>query len=519
MELFVINIKMNGELQTRMMEKKLLRREKIIFLIAAILILTYRIVILFKFSFIMIDDDQAIMWYGTAAFAHFDFYEPCFFGQAYGNMIESLLAVPLYWLNVPLKIALPISTLIFTTLPFAYLCVKSIKNNKMVTAYVMLIIYSAMSYEWDILTSVPRAFMGGFIFGIIGCILINEEGKWYKYFIGSYLVYLGYIMTNTVIALAGMAYLALVLHNKINMNFIKKKLPGLFVGNLLGYITAYLIKFFYIKNSEYNLHPAFDMNISIDALKDSVWNLRNILNWFTPVNIGIIWIVIILLIIGVCIYKRIYRTLIMLLVSLIGLMTILSMNKINDYTGDNLMYGQLRMLLFVPYMIALIIYLCSYYNKKMYDEKIVYKVCVLIGIGILIILIIKGSIIRKQLVLDNDYLYESYIVHLQKSDGLIENAKKTGEIALQNNCDVVIEIDDNRAFGYVCGALNYNKFIQYNSIYDRRTWVYQQLQQPAKYRCLLVWYSDENGLSTRIVDIENISVVDWISENYGNTRR
>ena len=65
----------------------------------------------------------------------------------------------------------------------------------MVAAYIILFVYGAMSYDWDVLTSIPRAFVGGFIFGVIGGVLINEEGKWYKYLIASYCIYLGYIIT------------------------------------------------------------------------------------------------------------------------------------------------------------------------------------------------------------------------------------------------------------------------------------------------------------------------------------
>ena len=108
--------------------------------------MVYRGAILFKYSFYYVDDDQALMWYGTVSFAHFDFHEPCFFGQSYGSMIESLLAVPFYFLHIPLKVALPVSTLIFTTLPFLYLGIKSLENNRMVAAYIILFVYGAKEH-------------------------------------------------------------------------------------------------------------------------------------------------------------------------------------------------------------------------------------------------------------------------------------------------------------------------------------------------------------------------------------
>ena len=70
------------------MEDKQLKLEKVIFAMLFILIMIYRVAILFKYSFYYVDDDQALMWYGTVSFAHFEFHEPCFFGQSYGSMIE-----------------------------------------------------------------------------------------------------------------------------------------------------------------------------------------------------------------------------------------------------------------------------------------------------------------------------------------------------------------------------------------------------------------------------------------------
>ena len=57
-------------------------------------------------------------------------------------------------------------------------------------------------------------------------------------------------------------------------------------------------------------------------------------------------------------------------------------------------------------------------------------------------------------------MYNSEVINLQQSDDLIENAREAGRIAVENNCDVVIQVDGNKAFGYICSALNYKKFIQ-----------------------------------------------------------
>lgn len=483
-----------------------------------IVVVLYRIAILVKYSFAYVDDDQAIMWYGTAAFAHFEFHEPCFFGQSYGSMIESLLAVPLYLMHVPLKMALPIATLILTISPFVYLCLKNLRNNRLLSAYIILFIFASMSYERDFLTSVPRSFVGGFIFGIIGCVLINEDGKCYKYLVGSYLICLGYIITNTVIALAGMAYFAIILYNKIDVNFVKKRVPALITGNVVGLITNYCIKRFYINNPEYNLHPSYNSSISFSILRGNINNLVEILGWFNFAGIGIISIILILIVIFITIYKKQYKSLIMIVISFLGFMAILSLNKMEDFEQGILLFSKLRMLLFVPYMIALIVYLCFYYQKDTLVESRIHKYRIFVLVSFMVILISKTGIVIKEFFSENSIIYNPTVVNLLQTDNVVENAKNVGILATENNCDIVIQIDDNRAFGYVCGAINYNKFIQYNAQYDRRTWIYDEMKQVGNYRCMLVEYDMQEGLSTEIVELTNCSVVEWLYNNKKLTR-
>lgn len=56
------------------MKDKQIKIEKTIFYMLLLLVMVYRGVILFKYSFYYVDDDQALMWYGTVSFAHFDFH-------------------------------------------------------------------------------------------------------------------------------------------------------------------------------------------------------------------------------------------------------------------------------------------------------------------------------------------------------------------------------------------------------------------------------------------------------------
>lgn len=150
------------------------KKEKKIFILFTVIIMSYRIYILFRYGRYYIDDDQALMWYGTAVFGHFLFPEPMFFGQAYGSMFESLIAVPFYWLHIPLYYAVPLATILIGGFPFFYLGIKALKKGRMDISYFILFLFLAMSLEWDILTSIPRSFISGFPFVVVGMDFVLE---------------------------------------------------------------------------------------------------------------------------------------------------------------------------------------------------------------------------------------------------------------------------------------------------------------------------------------------------------
>ena len=139
--------------------------------ICVLSVFVYRLIIIADYALKYVDDDQALMWYGTAAAGRFAIREPHFLGQAYGSMIESFVAVPFYWLGIPLNISLPLATFIIWFFPFVYLGIKLLKKNSFF-AFIIPLIGLVFSWEYDILTAVPRAFIGGFWLAFIGIALL-----------------------------------------------------------------------------------------------------------------------------------------------------------------------------------------------------------------------------------------------------------------------------------------------------------------------------------------------------------
>ena len=141
---------------------------RIIFVCMWIALIVWRIYMLVAYCYRYVDDDQAIMWYGTVHFAHGFFPEPCFFGQDYNTMLESLLAVPLYLCGWPLNYALPSVTTVLCIIAFAYCSIDCLKRGRTTAAFMVLFLFALTNWQWDLLTSIPRSFIPGFPFALIG---------------------------------------------------------------------------------------------------------------------------------------------------------------------------------------------------------------------------------------------------------------------------------------------------------------------------------------------------------------
>lgn len=66
-----------------MKDKRIFNGNKIIYWIIFSLIIIYRFILLTKFAFSYVDEDQATLWCQTVKMANFSYMEPHFLGQSY----------------------------------------------------------------------------------------------------------------------------------------------------------------------------------------------------------------------------------------------------------------------------------------------------------------------------------------------------------------------------------------------------------------------------------------------------
>ena len=122
------------------------------------------------------------------------------------------------------------------------------KENHKITSCCILVLYLAMGWKWDILTSIPRNLTGGFPFAVMGIYLLVNQKK-QNVFVGTLFTCLGAIITNNAAIISIMGFLYYFLSIRFDRKNIMKFSGGIVVACLI-YV---LIKNFYIVNSDFSL--------------------------------------------------------------------------------------------------------------------------------------------------------------------------------------------------------------------------------------------------------------------------
>lgn len=116
------------------------------------------------FGFQYTDIDQVLQWEGALDYAAGIFREPYFYGQNYNYMVESLVAVPLIWLKIPVHMAVPTASSFLAIFPFVVLALFFYRRKLYFWSYLTLIFPLFLPLEYNFLTTMPRGFMQAGLF-------------------------------------------------------------------------------------------------------------------------------------------------------------------------------------------------------------------------------------------------------------------------------------------------------------------------------------------------------------------
>ncbi len=481
-------------------------------------IILYRFYILLRYNIHWTDVDQILMWYGAKLFSTLTFPEPCFFGQPYGSMADSLVAVPLVWLKVPYYIALPLASHFITAFPFFYIARKLSKKGKNSEAFFALVLYFCMGWKWDLLASVPRGITGGLLLSVIGGIIMNEEGSNSRRFLGAFLAAFGAVITNSAGALAVVAYLYFMMNIKQN----KKALSAVFWGGITAVVFFIMIKNFYEINSDFALFGKYRTNwFSYKFLGRNMLVMADLLGTFLflqPVKAG--GVIFFLLNAAAIIYlvKSGQKKIALLYItSIIVFLVFCSYRKSREF-DESFLFSQERMFLFIPYLLLLIFYFWSKEGnllnntilKKLADKNILIF-SILVSVTVIKILSLEFELNDK-----NSSLYISGACQTCRPSVVIEDARTELTFAEENNCDVIIVKDGSASITYAMDAFaDNNKITVYHTRLYRPAWSYHKLQHIKPHKVLCIDYEKKTH---EIFEIKDTSVIRWLADNWEHVR-
>ncbi|MBO6299252.1 MAG: hypothetical protein J6N53_10435 [Lachnospiraceae bacterium] len=431
-------------------------------------------------------------------------------------MVEALLAVPLYLCNWPLHIALPTVTTVLCLTPFIYYIVAMIHRKNWQQAWIILLLLAGMGWQWDAVTSLPRALIGGFPFAVIGVFLINEENsnRW-KGFLGAFLCVVGVMITATTISVVGIGGVYWLLQNRKQTAPIPSLLAGSVLGGILysGQILFYRL---------YPEHALYSMDKGTSSLAVLMYNIR-----FLPERLaefcfaGRVGVVLIPILIGYALYRlfkaKHYRLLIISLLAILGSVYMISFYRTMQFYENSILFGQLRTILYMSFLALTILGLAG--MNKHYENGITmkkYMVFPVLLIGMLCWKVITYSDAVKD---ENSALYNGQLVNIYSVEKMEKDAEKMVNLAHAVNADVMVTVSYARFFAYASKALYYDDPVEfYIPDCDRRLWVYQKMKERGNYRMVLFSLPVSDSMYIDLIELSDDSPVAYFEREFGLVR-
>lgn len=440
-------------------------KKYIIWGLAVSSIAIYRLFIFFMYSIHTTDIDQVVLWLYTAAAGHFDYLWPYFPGQMYGSGLEAILAVPFYWLGMPVYMGLPLTTIILWAIPFLLSSFILLKKNKYISSYLILLVFILSTIQVDILSSIPRIFIAGFATAFIGAIILHEYSKNSKaIFVAIILFFIAYLNSQISITISLISALYWVLDN---YKELKKYLSAIISSVCIGSLLIFNFAFLFPRNHEYEIVYAVgtDSVVNINAIKSNLGMIGKTLSDYSIVsffNIPIMLIAIFVSLFVVSIIKKEYKCFVVSLCSVIGTLCFFALTRTLAYT-DLYLFKQSRMFVFIPFLIILNIFIYSHTISLKFKMN---HYILVIGIVVAsIVKIIYFNNIHTEYV-EEGFDIESYAISI---DTMKEFSSYIHDVAKENNARyLMIHSDhDASALRYTTEALNYGDIEVYTNKMDR----------------------------------------------------
>ncbi|MHB8261636.1 MAG: hypothetical protein ACYDCN_03990 [Bacteroidia bacterium] len=333
----------------------------ILFGVFILLIIANHIALYFLLNFNYIDTDQPIMWLGTEDFSKGIFHVPRFYGQNYNTMLEALLAVPFYYLGIPVYTCVPMVTHLLALFPFVFISGYLFLNNKKSQALIVLLILLCLPTGYDIINSIPRGFVTGIFFTSYFVISLHQPKKHKYVLINSFLAYIAFLVNPNSILISVPCLFYLWLQNYTNKRFY----AYVFIGLIAALPFDYGLNHFYKVHPNYIVHGG-DSDFSFTYFMDAITHLNDRFAHISPfADQQSITLLILLAILLLVFYKKNKKLFYSLLVLIFIVLISFSYSKTQDGTTWPF-YSYSRMYIGIPIVIVLFISLLEINFSKLF---------------------------------------------------------------------------------------------------------------------------------------------------------
>lgn len=317
----------------------------ILFVFSVVLI---RVTIFFDFSITIVDTDQMSMWVAAKDYSKGLFYEPRYYGQDYNTHMESLFALPLLWLSVPVYFAVPIATHFIFLFPYMFTASYLFFKQRKIHALLMLSIMLCLPASYDLLNSLPRGFVTGVFFTSFFIINVIDPYKLKYVLLNSIMALIGFFV-NPNSFIASLPFLFYVfLYNYKNPKYYKVSLPCL----LLLLPLHLLFNKFYFDHPDYLV---LDLDYSFSA--DNFWkNITHLDNTFVQLSFFVegncLLLVAVFFVFLVCLNRQNTKAFFAFLLFMGLILVSFFMGKTRE--GSTWLFGSYsRLYLAIPFMLGL----------------------------------------------------------------------------------------------------------------------------------------------------------------------
>ncbi len=457
----------------------MLKKNKLPFLIFLILLITDRVFTLIHFGFQYTDIDQVLLWEGALDYADGIFREPYFYGQNYNFMLESLLAVPLIWLQVPVDMAVPIATSFLAIFPFLVLGFFFLKRNLFLWAYFSILFPLLLPVDYSFLTTIPRGFIQASLFlPLLFFALFDpkEKRSVTYFFVGAGLSFL-----------ANPGAVIFILPVGFYLFFHQYKGKGFYLRALLVFPLLFLL---WLSNQYYALHPEKVLleieriDLRVSALI-TMLQRKNLFEYLLPLHI---WGQFLLLFLVICSIwlgvKKRNAEFLFVFFTVVTLLIALSVPKVTQGDFDSgIFYTSSRLFIQLPLLVLLVLFVV--FKRKGESNPIKLErpagILLLLFVGVL-------SLGFKNYKLKNkvEKTIEQTTFAVEKTSDLVRRIEIIDSIAKRHDVDVMVT-NPIMGWPFAFESFAYRtvmqrkygvkpKMIAVHNTIDRRSWLYDEAQ-------------------------------------------